>query len=153
MREITFADIKNLANAIRKPPYNLTPEMLWSAYQRLDKSKVRSNPTKMLTDLISIVRYSAGNQDMLLPFSELVTEKFEKWLQTQESSDRVFTPEQKEWLVMIKDSIASSVSIGIDALDDVPFNQKGGRVKFYKLFGDDYEKILEELHEVLIIHE
>ena len=54
---------------------------------------------------------------------------------------------------MIKDSIASSVSIGIDALDDVPFNQKGGRVKFYKLFGDDYEKILEELHEVLIIHE
>ncbi len=87
---------------------------------------------------------------MLLPFSELVTEKFEKWLETQETSDRKFTPEQKEWLVMIKDSIASSVSIGIEALDDVPFNQKGGRVKFYKLFGDEYEKILDELHEVLI---
>jgi type I restriction enzyme, R subunit len=150
MREITFADIKNLANAIKKPPYNLTPEMLWSAYQRLDKSKVKSNPAKMLTDLISIVRYSAGKQDLLLPFSELVTEKFEKWLQTQESSDRAFTLEQKEWLVMIKDTIASSMSIGMDALDDVPFNQKGGRVKFYKLFGEEYEKILEELHEVLI---
>jgi len=124
--------------------------LVWSAYQRLDKSKVKENPTKTLTDLISIVRYSSGKQDSLLPFSELVTEKFEKWLQTQESSDRKFTLEQKEWLVMIKDTIASSVSISIDDLDDVPFNQKGGRVKFYEIFGDDYEKILNELHEVLI---
>lgn len=150
MREITFADIKNLANAIEKPPYNLTPEMVWGAYQRLDKSKVKDNPVKMLTDLISIVRFSSGKQDLLMPFSELVTEKFEKWLIQQESSGRNFTPEQKEWLIMIKDTIASSVSINLDALDDVPFNQKGGRVKFYKIFGDDYEKILEELHEVLI---
>ena len=51
---------------------------------------------------------------------------------------------------MIKDGITSSVSLTIDALDDVPFNQKGGRVKFFEMFGDDYEKILEELHEVLI---
>ncbi len=150
MREITFTDIKNLASAIEKPPYNLTPEMLWNAYQRLDKSKVKSNPVKMLTDLISIVRFSAGKQDMLLPFSELVTEKFEKWLIQQESSGRKFTLEQKEWLVMIKDTIASSVSINLESLDDVPFNQKGGRVKFYKIFGEEYEKILDELHEVLI---
>lgn len=150
MREITFADIKKLANAIEKPPYNLTPEIVWSAYSRLDKSKVKDNPVKMLTDLISLVRYSTGKEESLLPFSEIITEKFEKWLTAQESSGRKFTPEQKEWLVMIKDAIASSVSISMDALDDVPFNQKGGRVKFYEIFGDDYEKILEELNEVLI---
>ena len=150
MREITFSDIKNLANMISKPPYNLTPELLWSSYQRLDKSKVRNNPVKMLTDLISIVRYSAGKQNLLLPFSELVTEKFEKWFEIQETYGRKFTPEQKEWLVMIKDAIASSISIEISALDDVPFNKKGGRIKFYKLFGDDYKNILEEMHEVLI---
>ena len=40
MREITFSDIKNLAGAIEKPPYNLTPDLLWGAYQRLDKSRV-----------------------------------------------------------------------------------------------------------------
>ena len=68
----------------------------------------------------------------------------------QESSGHQSTPEQKEWLVMIKNSITSSVSISIDDLDDVPFNQKGGRVKFYEIFEGDYEKILEELHEVLI---
>jgi len=150
MNEIVFSDIKELANAIEKPPYNLTPELLWSAYERLDKSKVKSNPANMLTDLISIIRFSSGKQDMLLPFSELITEKFEKWLLTQESSGRKFTLEQKEWLVMIKDTLASDVSINMDSLDGVPFNQKGGRVKFYETFGDDYEDILKELHEVLI---
>ena len=150
MKELVFSDIKELANAIEKPPYNLTPEIIWNAYERLEKSKVKSNPEKMLTDLISIIRYSSGKQDLLLPFSEVITEKFEKWLLTQESSGRKFTKEQKEWLVMIKDSIASSTSITIDSLDEIPFNQHGGRVKYYNLFGDDYEKILSELHEVLI---
>ena len=150
MREITFLDIKELANAIEKPPYNLTPEALWGAYQRLDKSKVKSNPVKMLTDLIPIIRYSSGNENSLLPFSEIIESKFEKWLASQESSGRKFTPDQKEWLVMIKNAIATSISITLDDLDDVPFNQKGGQVKFYETFGDDYQKILEELHEVLI---
>ena len=150
IREITFSDIKNLASAIEKPPYRLTPEKVWNAYLRLDKSKVRDNPTKMLTDLISLVRFSSGKEEALLPFSEIINKKFEKWLITQESIGRQFTPQQKEWLVMIKNAIASSVSIDVDALDDVPFNQKGGRVKFYEIFGDDYEKILEELHEVLV---
>jgi len=150
MREITFSDIKELANAIEKPPYNLTPEALWGAYQRLDKSKVKSNPVKMLTDLIPIIRYSAGNENSLLPFSEIIESKFEKWLVSQESSGRKFTPEQKEWLVMIKNAIATSISITLEDLDDVPFNQKGGQVKFYETFGDNYQKILEELHEVLI---
>jgi type I restriction enzyme, R subunit len=150
MREVTFEDIKKLANAIEKPPYNLTPEVLWSAYSRLDKSKVKENPVKMLTDMIPIIRYSAGEEKSLLPFSEILDSKFEAWLLQQESSGRNFTSEQKEWLFMIKDGIASSVSLTIDALDDVPFNQKGGRVKFFEMFGDDYEKILEELHEVLI---
>ena len=150
MREITFSDIKNLASAIEKPPYRLTPERVWNAYVRLDKSKVKDSPTKMLTDLISLVRYSSEKEKSLLPFLEIINKKFEKWLVTQESSGRQFTPQQKEWLVMIKNAIASSVSIDMETLDDIPFNQKGGRIKFYELFGDEYEKILEELHEVLI---
>lgn len=150
MRDITFKDIKDLANAIEKPPYNLTPELLWSAYQRLDKSKVKDNPTKTLTDLISIVRYSVGQEDLLLPFEEIVDERYSNWLNTQESSGRKFSDEQKEWLEMIKEHIAASVSISLEDMDYTPFNQKGGRVKLYEIFGDDYEKILSELHEALI---
>lgn len=150
MREITFSDIQDLTNSIQNPPYNLTSEMVWNAYSRLDKSKVKKNPVKMLTDLISLIRYYTGKEELLLPFSDVVDSKFEKWLIQQESSGKQFTSEQKEWLFDIKQGIASSVSLGIDDLDEIPFNQKGGRMKFYELFGDDYEDILNELHEVLI---
>ena len=138
MREITFNDIKELGRAIENPPYHLTPEQLWAAYRRLEKSKVKENPKKILTDLISIVRFSTGGQDMLVPFIELVDEKFEKWMSNQESSGKQFTAEQKQWLVMIKEHIAASAEIKLDDMDYAPFNQKGGRVKFYETFGEEY---------------
>lgn len=150
LRGIAFSDIEQLANAIGKPPYGLTPDKLWSAYQRLDKSKVRGNRVKTLTDIISLVRYASGAESALVPFSDTVDIKFEKWLSGQESSGRQFTKEQKEWLVMIKDTIVSGISCTAEALDDVPFNQKGGRVKFYQIFGEECEKVLNELHEVLL---
>ena len=150
MQEITFDNIKELAQMIEKPPYHLTPEQLWAAYKRLEKSRVKDNPVKTLTDLISIVRFSIGSQEMLIPFTELIDEKFENWLSTQESSGKTFTPEQKEWLVMIKEHIARAAEISIGDMDYTPFNQKGGRVKYYEIFGDDYEKILSEMHEALV---
>ena len=104
----------------------------------------------MLTDLISIVRYSIGKDDLLMPFDNVVDARFTKWLETQVSSGREFSEEQKEWLVMIKEHIASSVSISLEDMDYAPFNQKGGIMKLFKIFGDDYENILSELHEVLI---
>ena len=149
IREITFHDIQELANAINRPPHNLTPDILWQAYERLDKSRVKSNPKQQLTDLISIVRFATGQEKQLTPFSELVDEKFAKWLETQGSAGRQFTQEQREWLIMIKEHIASSVSITPDDLEDQPFHQKGGLVKMYQMFGDDYERLLEEMHVAL----
>lgn len=150
IRNLTFKDISELAKAIETPPYNLTPDNIWDAYQNLEKSRVKDNPKKMLTDLISIVRFSTGQTDQLMPFDEIVDEKFSKWMGTQESSGRKFTQEQLEWLKNIKDHIGSSVSITINDLDYVPFNQIGGRSGFYRAFGDSYEKVLEELHVALV---
>lgn len=150
IRELTFNDIKEVASKIETPPYNLTPEDLWSAYMQLEKSRVKDNPRKTLTDLISIIRFAMGKEEILIPFDEKVTTKFEKWLVEQENSGRKFTIEQKEWLVMIKDQIATSITASIEDMDDIPFSQKGGRIKLHKLFGDEYEKILSELHEVLV---
>ena len=151
IRDITFKDIKELADAISVPPYNLTPEHIWNAYRNLEKTRVKNNPKKMLTDLISIVRFSTGQADKLAPFDEIVNEKFTKWIETQESSGRKFTVEQLEWLIKIKVHIGSSVSITLDDLDYVPFNQMGGRIKFYQTFGDRYETVLEELHSALVM--
>ena len=86
---------------------------------------------------------------MLAPYQDIVDEKFQKWLSAQESSGRRFTPEQRDWLVMIKDHIASSAEIAPEDMEYSPFKQKGGQFRMYKIFGEDYEGILNELHSEL----
>jgi type I restriction enzyme R subunit len=150
-RHLTYETIKQLAEAITKPPYNLTPELLWLAYERLEKSKVKgAGPQKLLANIVSLVRFAVGSVDVLEPFSETVNHRFDEWLAEQEKLERKFTPEQKEWLTMVKDHIATSLSIGVDDFENVPFNQKGGAVKAYQLFGQELNNILEELNTVLV---
>jgi len=38
-------------------------------------------------------------------------DRFDDWLAEQEKLGRTFAPEQMEWLIRVKDHIASSVSI------------------------------------------
>jgi len=146
-RHATYEDIKQLAEAIKKPPYNLTPELLWQAYEQLEKSKVRrAGPQKLLTNIISLIRFTIGESNVLEPFSETVDRRFNGWLTQQE---RVFSSEQMEWLNLIKDHIATSLSIEMEDFEYAPFHEKGGPVKVYQLFGNDLNLILEELNERL----
>jgi len=150
-RHVTYEQIKQLAEAIRKPPYGLTPELLWKAYEHLEKSKVRgAGPQKLLTNIISLVRFAVGESDVLEPFPETVNRKFNEWLAQQEKAGISFTLEQKEWLAMIKDHVATSLSISLDDFDNVPFNQKGGAFKAYQLFGSGLNTALEDLNKVLV---
>jgi type I restriction enzyme R subunit len=149
-RLLTYEEIKQLAEAIKKPPYNLTPELLWLAYEQLEKSKVKgAGLQKLLTNIISLVRFAIGKINLLEPFPEIVTHRFTEWLTQQERQGKQFTPEQKEWLTMIKEHIATSLSIETEDFQSVPFNQKGGAIKAYQVFGQDLNKILEELNTVL----
>jgi len=50
---------------------------------------------------------------------------------------------------LIRDHIATSLSIELDDLDYTPFNQEGGLGKAHQLFGDQLPKLLEELNEAL----
>jgi type I restriction enzyme R subunit len=109
----------------------------------------KAGPQKLLTDIISLVRFALGKSTTLEPFSETVNERFNNWLSQQGQSGRKFTSEQLEWLAMIKEHIASSLSIEIDDLELSPFYEQGGPIKAYKLFGQDLNKIFSELNEVL----
>jgi len=149
-RQLTYEAVKELAEAIRKPPYNLTPELVWLAYQQLEKSKVKdAGPQKLLTNIVSLVRFALGKVDVLEPFGDFVDYRFNDWFIKQEVLGKRFTPEQKEWLNMIKEHITTSLNVDIDAFELSPFNQKGGAVKAYQLFGQELNKILEELNTVL----
>ncbi|MCK4362135.1 MAG: DEAD/DEAH box helicase family protein, partial [Dehalococcoidia bacterium] len=150
-RLLTYEEIRKLAEAISKSPYQLTPELIWQAYEKLEKAKVKgAGPQKLLANIVSLIRFAIGDSDVLEPFPETVDSRFSNWLKTQGESGRVFTQEQLTWLEMIKEHIATSVSIGIDDFELAPFHEKGGAVKADSLFERQLDKLLEELNEVLV---
>ena len=146
---LRFDDIRELADRLRMPPRAWTTERLWQAYRQLDRSRVRGAGQRALADIVSLVRYAMGMEEELVPFEARAKERFEAWMATQESDGRTFSAEQRRWLEDIRDHIAGSVSIGLDAFDLAPFNQQGGLARAYALFGEELTKILEELNLAL----
>jgi len=150
-RYLTYEEIKSLAGAIEKPPYYLTPDLIWQAYEQVDRAKVKgAGPQKLLTNIISLIRFVVGQTDVLEPFSEVVDRRFESWLAEQEQLGRRFTPEQLQWLEMIKQHIATSASISLQDFELSPFYEKGGAVRANRLFQQQLDKLLEQLNEVLV---
>jgi type I restriction enzyme, R subunit len=145
-RHLTYELIKQLANAIEKPPYNLKAERVWQAYAQLEKSRVRGTPQRVLTDLIALISFAIGESEELAPFAERVSERFNAWLKAQQQAGRIFSVEQRQWLEMIRDHIATSLRIEMEDFDEVPFYERGGRMKVYKLFGDELQSLMDELN-------
>ena len=150
-RNLTYQSIKELAEALSKSRHHLTTEQIWRAYEQLDRAKVRgAGPHKLLTDIISLLRFALGMSDILEPFSETVDARFDRWLEEQEKTGKNFPREQLEWLIMIKDHIASSLSIEMEHFEYEPFYEKGGPIKAFQVFGDDLSDIMGELNEELV---
>jgi type I restriction enzyme R subunit len=150
-KRLTYKNIKSLAQAIEATPRAWTSEGLWRAYETLHGSKVKgASVQRLLTDIVSLVRYALHQEDELVPFPERVEARFENWVAQQENRGRKFTAEQREWLVLIKDQVATSFKVERDDFEDVPFNQKGGLGKVARVFGAELDGLLDELNEVLV---
>ena len=149
-RHLTYEAVRELAEAIQQPPLGLTTDLLWQAYQQLERDKVRgSGPQKLLTNIISLVRFALGQEQVLEPYPETVEHRFEQWLEAQQTQGRTFTEEQLDWLRLIKDHISTSLTIDMNDFEYAPFHEKGGPIKVYRVFGEDLNAILAELNKVL----
>jgi len=149
-QRLTFAEVRELAQAIARPPQSWTPDSLWDAYERLDSSRVRGSGQRVLTDLVSLVRVALHQSDELVAYPELVRERFQAWLLAQENAGRVFTQEQLLWLERIRDHVAASLGITADDFSYTPFVESGGLGRAAQVFGDDLGPLLDELNEVLV---
>jgi type I restriction enzyme R subunit len=149
-QRLSFKDIRDLANAIGRPPHQWTPEGLWAAYEALEKSKVHGSGQRTLTDLVSLVRFTLGKDPELVPFPEKVNERFASWLLQQEQADSHFSEEQLRWLQEIRDHVAASMAISTEDLDYTPFLERGGIGAAYEVFGDKLSPLLDELNEALV---
>ena len=73
-----------------------------------------------------------------------------RWTMAKNAGNVHFTDEQIDWLRMIKDHLAASMTVDPDDLDLTPFDAKGGLGRFYQIFGAKYLDVLKEMDEVLI---
>jgi type I restriction enzyme R subunit len=148
-RELTYGMIKDLCEKIKTEQPLLAPNHVWKAYEQLKQAE--GSAKNELTALVSIIRKISGIDENLTIYDKTVDKNFQQWILKQNAGQHNrFTEDQMKWLRMIKDYIAGSFHVDKEDFELDPFNKQGGLGKFYQLFKEDYEKILDELNEVLV---
>ena len=115
-RALTFEMIEALHDRLQRPPLMLSTDKLWAAYARVQGSAVKgAGSQRQLTDLVQLVRFAIGLDSELRPFQGEVDRRFQAWIFRHNAQrGSAFTPEQTDWLRLIKDHIASSCSVARD---------------------------------------
>lgn len=148
-RPMVISGLKALYEKLKAQ--GITIDRLWDCYAIAKPGRVRGHSTiHQLADLIAMIRFEMGCGDNLQPFAETVNYNFKQWIFRRNAGAVHFTEEQMEWLRLVKDHIAVSLSIEPEDLELSPFDHKGGLGRFYEVFGEGYQKILDEMNIELV---
>jgi type I restriction enzyme R subunit len=149
-RRVSFGDIKELADRIARPPYNWTPDIIWNAHVALERQG-QGQPAahRTLTDLVSLIRFTLGEDDRLVPYADRVKERYAGWLAQQQQSGVTFSDTERWWLDRIVQVIAVSAGIGPADLDNPPFTENGGADGAVRDLGDRAATLIERLNQDL----
>jgi type I restriction enzyme R subunit len=143
---ITYKEIKELAERIRRPHPTWTVDVLWNAYLALEPSKVRKSAVHTTTDLVSLVRFTLGQMNELIPYVQLVEERYAGWLLQQENLGVKFTDDQKWWLDRIKDAISQSAHFDVKDFEMSPFTERGGTDGVLAELGNSVTDLVERMN-------
>ena len=147
-RELTHKMIKELYEKILLEKPNIAPLRIWKAYEHF--KEINTNPKSELIALVSLIRRLSDIDNVLTPYDKTVDKNFQDWAFRKQAGVIKYNEEQMQWLRLIKEHITMSFHISQEDFDYNPFNAQGGLGKFYELFGEQTEAILEELNEVLV---
>jgi type I restriction enzyme R subunit len=142
---LRFKHVKELAEALKRPPLSASPEKVWMAFQAVEPQAVKGQCSK-LVDVIALVKHAVQPDVPIVPFGLTVEGEYRQWLKDQQAAGVVFTEDQLKWLDAIKDHVASSLSIAPDDFEYAPFAQLGGLGRAHELFGERLVPILEDLN-------
>jgi len=148
-RRISFDQIQELAERIKRPPHNWTPDLIWSAYEAIEADHVRHSDRRTLTDLVSLIRFTIGEDDELVPYSDRVHERYAGWLLQQEQADVQFNEGERWWLDRMADVIAVSAGVTPDDLDNAPFTERGGIDGAIRDLGTRAGDLIDQLNQEL----
>ena len=146
---VTFRELSELADRLKSPPYSWTVDLIWAAYQATEGDRVKKSTRHTATDLITLIRYSLDLDRELIPFADIVEERYQSWLTRQAQAGTTFTEAQLWWLERIKDTIVQSAQFRIDDLDLAPFTERGGSDGIGRALGSQVQAIIEEMNKVL----
>lgn len=151
-RALTLEAVQELHDRLARPPLMLTTERLWSAYARVQASQVKGAGVKrQMTDVISLLRFALGVDAELQPFADEVDRRFQAWIFRHNAQrGAAFTPEQTEWLRLMKNHIASSCAICRDDFDYAELAARGGLQKAWGVFGAELDAVMGELNLELV---
>ena len=148
-RDLTYNMVKELLDTLKQNRPRLAPHNVWQAYRQLDEVTGNS-PQNELVALVSLVRRATGIDTVLTPYDKTVDSNFKRWVFGKHSgASEKFNEEQMAWLRMIKAHIATSFHLDVEHLNYTPFDAKGGAGKMHQLFGNDMNRIIEEMNEAL----
>jgi type I restriction enzyme, R subunit len=149
-QRLTEPVLKELEKKLRTENAAWDEASLWRAFAATAPEKVRGrSQVDRFADLVPLVRFALQLQPVLEPFADSVKQRFEAWVAAKAAAGTAFTEEQRAWLDLIREHIATNVTIETDDFDHSPFNQRGGLGKVHQLFGERLPGLLEELNEVL----
>jgi type I restriction enzyme R subunit len=149
-QRLTEKMLKELEKKLRDNHAAWTEDRLWDAFAATAPGKVKGrSQVGRFADLVALVRFALEQQPVLAPFADSVSERFNEWLMDKAKAGVKFNAEQLAWLNLIRDHIATSLSIEPDDLELSPFNQRGGLGKAHQLFGSRLNILLDELNTVL----
>jgi type I restriction enzyme R subunit len=148
---LTYESLEDLRTALARPPWLLEPIGVWSAYKRLSKGAIKSDPGRVLTDMVALVRFALHQQETLAPMSVDMVARFNLWLGREAKAGRSYTSEQTAWLEAIRDHLAANIDISLRDLADQPsFSARGGVVAARAAFGTRLPELMEDLTDALV---
>ena len=152
--KLSLGDLRQLRDALARPPLGTTPAQLWRAFQAAEPGRVKAEPDRSggagepLADLVNLVRGALLPHFTLVPYREGLRERYRAWL-NERDADSEFTPEQREWLDRMAEHISTSLAIEPEDFDTGWFGQQGSLGRAHALFGSRLRSLMAELNERL----
>lgn len=146
-RHLTYRVISELATKLKRDSMDIPS--LWNAFALRDKDRVSKNPSKNLTNLISLVRYALHHDDRLQDFAIVSISRYNLWVGRCMQKGIRFSPEQEAFLELIRDYIIAN---GIAEIADIQeiCESLGGLYRAKALFKESLETLIDELGMALV---
>lgn len=146
-RHLTYEVIAELAHKLEQDSMDIPS--LWNAYKLRDKGKASKNPSKKLTNLISLVRYELKIDTELQDFAIGANARYNLWRGRCKKKGIAFSPEQEAFLELIKEYIIANGYAEIKDIQEICADL-GGIYRAKAIFKDSLPSLVEELSLALV---